>query len=142
MERSKGKFKQSELVKTINPMSNIGEKDFVGLFAPSSNIANQIRTHAKKDWDERASRIIKANNAQTVENIYDAIHNATLRDILTLKAMIDVLLRMKLMLETVGEKTDFLNKTIQKAQKTMLDLEDNYKNIFKDKIKIKFIEEK
>ncbi len=46
------------------------------------------------------------------------------------------------MLETVGEKTDFLNKTIQKAQKTMLDLEDNYKNIFKDKIKIKFIEQK
>ncbi len=38
--------------------------------------------------------------------------------------MIDVLLRMKLMLTQVGEKTDFLNQTIQKAQKTMLDLED------------------
>ncbi len=140
-ERRHGEFKQSELIKAINPMSNIGEKDFVGLFAPSSNIANQIRTHAKKDWDERASRIIKANNATTVENIYDAIHSGTLRDILTLKAMIDVLLRMKLMLETVGEKTDFLNKTIQKAQKTKLDLEDSFEKIFKN-MKIKFIEEK
>ncbi len=140
-ERRKGEFKQSEFLKTINPMSNIGEKDFVGLFAPSSNIANQIRIYAKKDWDERASNIIKANNANTVDEIYKAIHSATLRDILTLKAMIDVLLRMKLMLETVGEKTDFLNKTIQKAQKTKLDLEDSFEKIFKN-MKIKFIEQK
>ena len=101
----------------------------------------RVLTHAKKDWDERASNIVKANNANTVENIYDAIHSATLRDILTLKAMIDVLLRMKLMLETVGEKTDFLNKSIQKAQKTKLDLEDSFEKIFKN-MKIKFIEQK
>ena len=126
-ERRHGKFKQSEFIKAINPMSNIGEKDFVGLFAPSSNIANQIRANAKKDWDERASRIIKANNANTVENIYKAIYDAAFHDILTLKGMIDVLLRMKLMLKQVDEVSDRLNKTVQKAQKTKLDLEDTLK---------------
>ncbi|MCH9852311.1 MAG: hypothetical protein K0U45_02275, partial [Alphaproteobacteria bacterium] len=97
-ERKQGKFKESEFIKSVNTMSSSAEKDFVGLFTASSNIANQIRAHAKKDWDERASRIIQASNAQTVKevgDIYKVIDDATLRDILTLKAMIDILLRMK-----------------------------------------------
>ncbi len=129
-ERKQGKFKESEFIKSVNTMSSSAEKDFVGLFTASSNIANQIRAHAKKDWEERASRIIQANNAKTVKDIFDAIHDGILRDIATLKAMTDVLLRMKLMLTQIGEKTDFLNQTIQKAQKTVLDLQDNFKKEF------------
>nr|MCH9844056.1 hypothetical protein [Alphaproteobacteria bacterium] len=125
-ERKRGEFKESEFIKSVNTMSSSAEKDFVGLFTASSNIANQIRAHAKKDWDERASRIIQANNAKTVDQIYDAIHDGILRDIATLKAMIDILLRMKLMLTQIGDLSDKLNQTIQKAQKTVLDLQDNF----------------
>ena len=141
-ERKRGEFKESEFIKSVNSMSNSAEKDFVGLFTPSSNIANQIRAHAKKDWEERGSKIIKANDVSTdkdIKDVFDTIHNGILRDISSLKAMIDVLLRMKLMLKQVDEVSDRLNKTIQNAQKTVLDLEDNFKKTFGTKMEVEMI---
>ena len=141
-ERKQGKFKESEFIKSVNSMSSSAEKDFVGLFTPSSNIANQIRANAKKDWEERSSKIIKANDVSTdkdIKDVFGAIHNGILRDISSLRAMIDLLLRMKLMLKQVDEVSDRLNKTIQNAQKTVLDLEDNFKNTFGNKMEVEMI---
>ncbi len=47
--------------------------------------------------------------------------------------MIDILLRMKLMLTQIGDLSDKLNQTIQKAQKTVLDLQDNFDKEFQNK---------
>ncbi len=101
----------------------------IALFTPSSNLGKKIMQQAEKDWKERANRIIQEKNVTTIDiekanQIYKQINKPIYRDLSTLNTIITILLKMKIMLEQVGEKTDFLTKIIHKTQKTILDLED------------------
>ena len=137
--RNNGESIVNEINATENKNSNfsqlregISQNDdqyAIALFTPSSNLGKKIMQQAEKDWKERANRIIQEKNVTTIDiekanQLYKQINKPIYRDLSTLNTIITILLKMKIMLEQVDEKTDFLTKTIHKTQKTILDLED------------------
>ncbi|MCH9852086.1 MAG: hypothetical protein K0U45_01120, partial [Alphaproteobacteria bacterium] len=118
--------------------STIDGNDYhaIALFTPNSALNKQLLANIKTDWQNYNDHLVKAGTfklpadadkediKKVIELIMNYLLDASLRDQLTLETIVKMLLRIKILLSQIGEKNQHLEKIIQSAQRTAIDLRE------------------
>ena len=117
------KHKLDNTVKLTQPIIDGDEYSTIVLFSPGSMLNKQLLHDIQYRWLQDGATSEKVT---TADDAIKYLKNSIYRDILLLETIIEMLLKLKLMLMEFKEPTSELEKTIQKAQKVVIDLREKY----------------
>ena len=102
----------------VQPMIIGNDYHAIALFTPESDLNKQFMQEMQQNWLKDTASLIKKEKITTPRDAYQYLKNKVVRDRLMLNTIAEILIKVKLLLEQVGETNSALERLIQIAQQS------------------------
>ena len=107
-----------DVAKLVQPMIKGNDYHAIALFTPHSDLNKQFMQEMQQNWLKDTASLIKKEKITTPRDAYQYLKNKVVRDRLMLNTIAEILIKVKLLLEQVGETNSALERLIQIAQQS------------------------
>ncbi len=120
-----------DVVRLVQPMIEGNDYHSIALFSPNSALNKQFLNMIEQNWlietKDSLENLQKNNSLSTdeiIKHVQENLNGNISRDILWLETIIAILQKLQTLLAEVGTRNDDIDKLIQDAKQTALDLDD------------------